>query len=209
MSHLEKSVSKWPCSMSILRPKAALKSINYRQRVEVTGQGPITNSHPIQGVTPAHPCPTPLPAFSCWIALLLAATKRCHGRRLSLFPLAPHVPMRSDCQRRVCPALKCPTGLTYIRLFPKGSSEEDTDPLPALQVARRCRVGSCVSASNCPMGRSYIRFVPKGLERQKKFIRVNRRTAPCGGFVSILCIRLLLSALFSPMGRTYISVTLN
>ena len=35
--------------------------------------------------------------------------------------LAPHVPMRSDCQRRVCPALKCPTGLTYIRLVPKGS----------------------------------------------------------------------------------------
>lgn len=34
--------------------------------------------------------------------------------------LAPHVPMRSDCQRRVCPALKCPTGLTYIRLVPKG-----------------------------------------------------------------------------------------
>ena len=83
------------------------------------------------------PRPTLLLACLGWMTLLRFA-QAVARERFSLVPLAPHVPMRSDCQRRVSPALKCPTGLAYISVSPKGLRFSHPSPLPTHSKAQGC-----------------------------------------------------------------------
>ena len=64
------------------------------------------------------PRPTLLLACLGWMTLLRFA-QAVARERFSLVPLAPHVPMRSDCQRRVCARPQMSYGSRLYKRFPE------------------------------------------------------------------------------------------